>query len=1127
MGTQKMIVRTAELAALLLIATLARPLSAVNINFEAPTYSVGPLIGQDGWVKNAYFPDLNGTVNVSSTQPLQGSQSLSYTQTVAGGFADVSKPAAILVPPGVSGTDLTVSYVIKTGNGSFDAPFGGLFLSPGAAGGGSPIFARIAGGIVEVGSNLAVVPVNSFFFATGERIKMTYEVDFDTSTMNLILENLDFGDIFQEEFPFFTSYGSPTGPEGEYVVDVSALLRGGTVQIDDIQLTLGVGPLITEFTWAGTGSGNWNLATNWSPTGSPGTLAGRQTAILGSSINASSTIYNNSTRNLNKLQIDNANTYVIAGTGSLDFQSDASGPTTIAPSITVSAGAHQLQLAVNLFNNTSITVAPGASLDLNNQIDLNGHTLTTSGTVRINHSTVGGGTVNATGALVAQGAASIGGNLVSTGALVVGVDADGADALSVAGDAALSGILDIVWDASSLPTGPVTVLSAGGTLDASGLSLAPGDARAFSLSTDGNNLNVTFLGVAVPEPGALGMALVGLIGAARCARIRRRATAVVASAACLGALTAAPSAQAVSFTFENPPYVPGSITGQDGWNTGAYVLADPFFGGVVNGTVEISTNGPLSGSQSVLYTQTVDPPTAGGTGASDVGRPYAFFGVEDGTTAVDLTASFLIRADANVVGPGSMGVFLGEGGRSPIIVLLSNVSSSGGTGSVLVGDAGALPAAGTYVANNTYEFTIGVDLDNQNYEVFSRNVTAGGAAEKLLGSGPDGRFPFFGGAFADDGDGQTSTFDTSLLLRSGTGRIDNLTAVGSDFVQAVWAGGSGSWTNNPSWIPNLIPNAAAGTNAQIAIFGDRITAPQTVFTNATQTVNGLRFDNENKYAIAGSGAVALRANTIGGVVNPTINVVSGSHEMQVAVNILDNTTVTVSPDAAIDFNNNVNLGGKTLATSGAVNLNVGVTGGGTISNSGSLGTAGATPIAANLTSTGKLAIDLGPANTDRFNITGTATLSGVLDVVLEPGYVPVGSYTVLTSTGALNAAGLTLDPSDTSTFSLGVSGNSLVLTVGGTLPGDFNKDGFVNGADFTKWKGDFGPNNTGSDANGDGHSDGEDFLIWQRNFGRPPATPVADAVPEPTSACLAIASALVLGGLSQRRRTQINTGSAV
>ncbi|WP_428306219.1 beta strand repeat-containing protein [Lacipirellula sp.] len=1116
--TSSRLLRAGQASAFLAIACVAiavNSAAAVTFNFESPTYVAGPLVGQDGWIKNTYYGDPNGAVTVSSTAPLGGAQSISYVEATAGGLADVGRLGAIAVQD-IQGTDVTLSYTIK-GTTGVSGPNGGVFIGNGAPFGASPIFARLNGGVVEVGSAGAFVPVNAFFFSPGETIKMTYEIDFGLGSMNLILENLVGGEIASQVYPFFAGYGAPTGPNGEYNIDLGIFFRGGNVTVDDITLTAGVGPIQTNFEWTANATGNWNLTTNWTPTGIPGTIAGRQNVLLGSAITAARTIYNNEARTLNTLTISNTNSYIVAGTGTLGFQADASGPTTIAPKINVTSGAHQIQLAVELFNDTSVTAAAGASLDFNNVVDLNGHMLTTSGTVRFNHSTIGGGAVMSLGSLEAEGVASFGGDLTSKGAMLVSADESGNSFYQVAGDAVLSGILDVVWNASSLPAGQMTILTAGGTLDASGLALAPEDAKSFALGTDGNNLTLTFLGVAVPEPttaGLLGFAMTGLTLFRRRRVQVRQVACVVVVAATAGTVG---QALAVNYNFENPPYTSGNIVGQQNWTTPAYVLADPFFGGVLNGTAAVSTVNPIGGSQSLLYSQTVDPPSAGNTGAADVSRANAVFAKKDGTPANDLTASFQIRTDANSVGSGSAGFFLGRFGASPIFVLITDASSSAGTGSVLIGDNAAFSTS-TYVANSVYEYTFGVDVDSATYEVTSRNITAGTPAQTLTGSGPNGRFVFLGGGYGSDGDDQTYTFDTTVLLRSGEARIDNITAIGADYTEALWGGGSGSWATNASWIPNIAPNVATG-NAPIAVFGSRITSPQTVVTGATQTVNGLRFDNANKYAISGPGAVALKANTVGGTVNPTINVLSGSHEVQTRLSVLDNTTITVAAGAQIDFNNAVELGGKTLATAGAVNLNYGVTGGGSITNTGVLGTAGTTPIAANLTSTGTLAFDLGLANTDFFNITGNATLSGLVDITLEPGFVPSGSYTLLTVSGTLNTAGLALTPADASQFSLGVSGKSLVLTVGGStpIPGDFNNNGAVDGADLTKWKTDFGPG-AGSDANGDGRTDGADFLIWQRNFGRTSAVPTSAAVPEPTSLALGCSFACLGWVVSRRRR---------
>jgi cytochrome c peroxidase len=74
-----------------------------------------------------------------------------------------------------------------------------------------------------------------------------------------------------------------------------------------------------------------------------------------------------------------------------------------------------------------------------------------------------------------------------------------------------------------------------------------------------------------------------------------------------------------------------------------------------------------------------------------------------------------------------------------------------------------------------------------------------------------------------------------------------------------------------------------------------------------------------------------------------------------------------------------------------------------------------------------------------------------------------------------------------------------------SLPGDFDGDGEVDGADLLVWQGAFGQNGL-ADADENGDSDGRDYIIWQRNFGKTwddllPLSAIT-AVPEPGSALL-------------------------
>ena len=81
-------------------------------------------------------------------------------------------------------------------------------------------------------------------------------------------------------------------------------------------------------------------------------------------------------------------------------------------------------------------------------------------------------------------------------------------------------------------------------------------------------------------------------------------------------------------------------------------------------------------------------------------------------------------------------------------------------------------------------------------------------------------------------------------------------------------------------------------------------------------------------------------------------------------------------------------------------------------------------------------------------------------------------------------------------------------TITPTIPGDFNNNGVVNGADLTVWKTWFGIN-ANADANNDGKSDGADFLIWQRNRSAA-ATATIAAVPEPTGVLLVLTAGVLV-----------------
>jgi hypothetical protein len=85
--------------------------------------------------------------------------------------------------------------------------------------------------------------------------------------------------------------------------------------------------------------------------------------------------------------------------------------------------------------------------------------------------------------------------------------------------------------------------------------------------------------------------------------------------------------------------------------------------------------------------------------------------------------------------------------------------------------------------------------------------------------------------------------------------------------------------------------------------------------------------------------------------------------------------------------------------------------------------------------------------------------------------------------------------------------------INASIPGDFDSDGDVDGADFVAWQTNF-PKATGAtlaqgDADGDGDVDGADFVAWQTNFPYTPA-PGASPIPEPASISMLLACTLVM-----------------
>jgi hypothetical protein len=97
--------------------------------------------------------------------------------------------------------------------------------------------------------------------------------------------------------------------------------------------------------------------------------------------------------------------------------------------------------------------------------------------------------------------------------------------------------------------------------------------------------------------------------------------------------------------------------------------------------------------------------------------------------------------------------------------------------------------------------------------------------------------------------------------------------------------------------------------------------------------------------------------------------------------------------------------------------------------------------------------------------------------------------------------------------------STLVLISDG-LPGDYNRDGTVDVADFVVWRKSAGETgDLAADGNEDNIVDADDYTLWRANFGRSASAEgqgSAAAVPEPVSLSLVFV-ALIVGVVSRRR----------
>jgi autotransporter-associated beta strand protein len=261
-------------------------------------------------------------------------------------------------------------------------------------------------------------------------------------------------------------------------------------------------------------------------------------------------------------------------------------------------------------------------------------------------------------------------------------------------------------------------------------------------------------------------------------------------------------------------------------------------------------------------------------------------------------------------------------------------------------------------------------------------------------------------------------------------------------------------------------------------------------------------------AASGSNVVNVAKNGVGKWILTGNNSYTGTTNVN-AGTLLINGTQTGAGLATV-------AAGATLGGTGT--LGGALTNNGTVSPGASVGTL---DVNGNVTmgANSHLAIELSGATADKLAITGNLDL-GALGNFLDVSGVGTGlSWIIATYTGTLTGAFETITSGYSVDYGTGTNSQVTLNSVGSPgVPGDYNGNGIVDGADYVVWR-NGGP--LQNEVATIGSITPEDYTAWRARFGNTSGSGSSagnlSAVPEPSCIVLiGLAMAVALGGARRR-----------
>ena len=346
------------------------------------------------------------------------------------------------------------------------------------------------------------------------------------------------GEGNQNDHTLHFGLGTTSGP-----LQLEIMWPGGFtefVNVSGVDQTVTIAPGFGADTWSNNAGGDWNDTGNWF--GGVVPSGNTEGASFSGSNSAPSTVFTDSTVTVKSVLFNSGNTYAISGTGSVILDADTGNA-----SMNVQQGTHKFQVDVLLQDDTDVSVQSGAKLEFNNDLHLNGNTLTKtgSGEIALNNAVISGGGSFVCGGGICSGTTLLAGSMASVGAVVSPGSGIGAmqvngdfspdaestllveiggtraihehDLLAVGGVLAADGTLEVILAGDFAPT-------AGDQFDVLAFSTIVGEfsldlpVLSGSLAWDVSQLYTSgALGItAIPEPGTLATTLFGLFTLSIC-----------------------------------------------------------------------------------------------------------------------------------------------------------------------------------------------------------------------------------------------------------------------------------------------------------------------------------------------------------------------------------------------------------------------------------------------------------------------------------------------------------------------------------------------------------------------------------------------------------------------------------